>query len=267
MRRRIVDATMFTYEHAALAVRVAELADVVDRVHVASGNRTYQGDPQDVPLLDGVEHRIVDLSGLGAPTWLKGRGVLTDIEQAQRDAALAMAAEGEPDSTLYVFSDGDEVPHPDAVARAAAEYDDRGPRVLTVDNRYWFADWSSAPNGTPLVGHHLNQPIIGTATDFARLGGAQHAREGRGFRPRTGPKWPTCGPNGWHLGGLDGPAMIAEKFGKFAHIEDNNAHDRDLEWLAGHLAARTVPKHDWPLHHTDDLPGCIGDFSHLLGGE
>ena len=257
---------MFTYEHAAMAVRIAELVDVVDRVHVVSGNRTYLGKPQDVQQLAAVEHRIVDLSGYAEPTWLNGRGVLTDIEQAQRNAALTMAAEGEPDDTLFMLSDGDEIPHPEAIAQAAAEYDTHGPRVLPLDNRYWYADWSSAPNGTPDRRHHLNQPIIGTAADMLNLGGAQHAREGRGYRPRVGPVWPTCGPTGWHLGALDGPAMIREKFGKFAHIEDNNDHDRDLAWLAGHMAARTVPKHDWPLHHTDDLPGSIDRFPHLLGG-
>ena len=62
---------------------------------------------------------------------------------------ITMAAAGEPESTLYVISDGDEIPNPEAIQRAAAEYDERGPRVLPVDNRYWFANWSSAPNGTP----------------------------------------------------------------------------------------------------------------------
>lgn len=264
MTRRVVDATMFTYERAAMRVRLAELAEVVDRVHVVSGNRTYQGDPQTVPLLDGVEHRIVDLTGFGDARWLKGRGVLTDIEQYQRNSALTMAAEGEPEDTLYVFSDGDEIPHPAAVARAAAEYDTHGPRVLPVSNRYWFANWASDPKGTPAVGHHLNQPIIATLADMLALGGAQKAREGRGYRPRTGPKWATCGPSGWHLGGLDGPAMIAEKFGKFAHREDNNPRDRDLDRLADAMRRRVVPKHEWPLHETDDLPTTIDRFPELV---
>ena len=266
--RRVIDCTMYAYEPSALEVRLTELAGVVDAVHIVSGDHTYRGHPQTIDRdwnRTGVTHRIVTL-----PAWtdVQEKVGLTTVERIQRDLSLSLAAElhDDPDA-LFLLSDGDEIPHPDAVRQAVDEYDTHGPRVLLNDARCWYADWTAAPNGFP-PRHHLNQPIIGTYADYLAVGGAQNARMARGFKPTTGRPWRTCDAVGWHLSDLDGPAMVSDKFGKFSHAEDDNPHDRDLARLTDTMRRRVWPKHEWPLTHTRDVPACVPTrFPHLLGGE
>jgi hypothetical protein len=259
--RRVVDCTMYAYEPAALRVRVAELEAVVEHHHVTTGSRTYRGDPQNVtpPDLPRLTHHVAHL-----PAWRDDNAHgLTRVEALQRDLSLIHALADEPEDTLYVVADGDEIPHPDAIRQAVAEYDRFGPRVLLVDARCWYANLTAYPNGFP-PRHHLNQPIIGTAADILALGGAQAARVGRGFRPRVGPKWATCEKVGWHVSDLFDPETVAHKFGIASHTEDDTPERRNVEWLAGKREAMLWPVHDWPLTRTDDLPACIDRFPELV---
>lgn len=261
MTRRVIDCTMYAYEDAAIRLRLAELADVVDHHHITSGSRTYRGDPQTVEPLTGpkVTHHVV-----GLPAWRDDSAHgLTRVEALQRDRSLLVALADEPETTLYVVSDGDEIPHPEAVAQAVAEYDRRGPRVLLNDSRCWFANWTAYPNGFP-PRHHLNQPIIGTAADILNLGGAQAARPARGFRPKVGPKWKPCDKVGWHLSDLFDPATVAHKFAVASHTEDDTPERRNLDWLASKREAMLWPVHDWQLARTDDLPSVIEQFPDLV---
>lgn len=276
MKRRVIDCTAYTYEPSALAVRLTELADVVDVHHIISGDHTYRGKPQEIdPVQDLVHARYgfdVDLGRAifataklpgGEPQWLSAG--LTTTEKIQRDLTFTMARHLGDASTLFLISDCDEIPHPDAIRQVAERYN--GPQVLSVDARCWYADWSAAPNGNPWQtrGHHQNQPIIGTARDILMLGGAQRARSNRGYgRVR---RWPVQrGPIGWHLSNLDGPQMVADKFTKFSHREVDNETDRDLEYLNKCISERMWVVHHWPLHVVDDVPTCVTEeFPHLLG--
>jgi hypothetical protein len=182
MKRRVIDCTAYTYEPSALAVRLTELAEVVDAHHIVSGDHTYRGKPQHVEPLDDLcaagygwvdagkaTFKEVALPG-GEPQWLT-RG-LTTTEKIQRNLSLSEARHLGDQYSLFLISDCDEIPHPEAIAMAVARYDARGPQVLSVDARCWYADWSAAPNGNPWQtrGHHQNQPIIGTARDIMLLG-------------------------------------------------------------------------------------------------
>lgn len=278
IKRRIIDCTAYTYEPSALAVRLSELAGVVDVHHIVSGNHTYRGKPQSVDAkadliaagyqsvdLSRVVFKEVDLPG-GEPTWL-AHG-LTTTEKIQRDLTVVAAHEAVGDnSTLYLVSDCDEIPHPETLARAAERYHMTGPVVLKVDARCWYADWSASPNGNPweTPGHHRNQPILATARDIALLGGAQVARSARGYGRFR--RWPVSrGPIGWHLSNLDGPAMVRDKFAKFSHNENDNDIDRDFGYLQGCIDQRLWPIHGWPLHVAPDLPESVRQkFPHLLG--
>lgn len=276
-RRRVIDCTAYTYEPSALAVRLTELAEVVDAHSIISGDHTYRGKPQHVdPLGDLIRagYKWVDTSRAvfqevalpsGEPMWLSAG--LTTTEKIQRNATLTEARSLGDQYALYLISDCDEIPHPDAIAQAAARYDARGPQVLSVDARCWYADWSAAPNGNPWQTrkHHQNQPILASLRDIMVLGGAQNARSNRGYgRVR---RWPVQrGKIGWHLSNLDGPHMVADKFKKFSHKEVDNEVDSDLAFLKKCVDAKEWPIHGWPLHPTDDVPACVPfQFPNLVG--
>jgi hypothetical protein len=277
MRRRVIDCTAYTYEPSALAVRLTELAGVVDAHHIVSGDHTYRGKPQQVDAVEDLcaagygwvdttkaTFKQVALPG-GEPLWLSAG--LTTTEKIQRNLTFTEARHLGDQYSLYLISDCDEIPHPDAIEMAVARYDARGPQVLSVDARCWYADWSAAPNGNPWQTrrHHQNQPIIGTARDILTLGGAQMARSNRGYGRNR--RWAVQrGKIGWHLSNLDGPHMVADKFAKFSHKENDNETDSDLGFLEMCVKEQVWPIHGWPLHRVDDVPSCVPfQFPNLVG--
>jgi len=272
--RPIVDVTMYAYEPSALRVRLESLRGVVDHHLIVSGDRTYRGKTQIVTLPEGIDranvtHAIVELPAED----VQEKVGLTSAERSQREQAIELAIGMFGRDALILFSDCDEIPHPEQLRIARDEYGSQGPRVMVTDPRCWFADWSASPNGVP-PRHHLNQPIIGTALDYELAGGGQDARTARGFdvrgieRVRVGQRWFLVdGPTGWHFSNLDGPRMVSDKFAMFGHSENDNEHDRSLDFLEDCLRRRVWPIHEWPLHATEDVPACIPEmFPELLGG-
>lgn len=241
---RVVDCTMYAYEANALAVRLAELAGVVDEHVVTQGTHTFRGQPRDIVALDGVTTVTVSLDGYGDP-W--------DAEAGLRDASLSAALDGDQD-TLYIVSDCDEIPHPDAIAEAV---DYGGPMRLLTSHRQWSMNLETmlhAPGSNP--GPMRHQAVIGTAAQLLGAGGAQCARW------VAGPKWPAAQAVGWHLTNLMAPEDVAGKIRAYSHSEYDT--DEYLDKLASMRAEQRDYLGRSDLRLTDDVPSCAGRFPHLL---
>lgn len=262
---RVIDCFMACYEVEALAVRFAELADVVDAHHAVQGSTTFRGDPREpLPMPDFVTSTIVDMP-VGDPDFIDpvfdgATGANWQRDKYLRDASLTEAIKHYPDQdTLFLVCDGDEIPHPEAVAQAVAEYPSKGPRTLRMDYREWYANWR-APDAWQSPHAHRNQPVIGTFADFLIAHGAHVAR-----CVGAGTNWPYCDARGWHLSNLGDSAFVHRKFGQFAHSEVDNDHDRNLDRLTAMRDARKDAIDRFDLEVTDDLPTTIARFPHLVG--
>ena len=175
---RVIDCIMACYELDAINVRLAELEGVVDVHHAVQATRTFRGDAHEpLELPEKVVSRIVDLQVAfedNAPAQSRP----WTVEGALRNISLDVAATIDSDA-FFMVCDGDEIPHPDAIWQAVEEYDAKGPRILLVDHRQWYADWR-APDAEQYPNLTQGFPMIGKYDDFIRVGGATVAR-GRTF--------------------------------------------------------------------------------------
>lgn len=235
---------MWSYETAAVAIRFVELSDTVDSHVAVQGTVTFRGATR-TPSTPPVSTRPL-IEHVTTPTgddpWSR--------EKTQRDAIAEFTAQASPDA-LIIVSDGDEIPHPDAIRRAVAEYDSVGPRTLPVDYREWFANWR-APDAWQYPHAHCHMPTVGTAADYATVGGACEARWGM--------YWPHCEPRGWHLSNLGDARYVHDKFGQFAHSEVDNPHDRNTNRLQTFRDRRRDCIDRFDLETTADLPATIDRF-------
>lgn len=247
----VVDAIMYAYEADALAVRLAELAGHVSAHVVTQGDHTFRGDPRTVVMLEGVTNSVTHLAGYGDP-WA--------AEAALRDASLtnAIAATDDDPGALYLVSDCDEIPHPDAITQAVEQVPSRGPMVLQTSHRQWSMNLETilhAPGRKP--GPMRHQAIIGTAAQLLSAGGAQEART---HAKKRG--WPVADAVGWHLTNLMPPEAVVDKIRAYAHSEYDTP-----EWRA-QVAQMRDEGRDYlgrsGMRHTDDLPSCAPRFPHLV---
>jgi hypothetical protein len=243
----IIDCFIHSYEREAVKVRLAELRDVVD-FHVAvQATTSFRYQTRETPWVE--DQRVINIVvslPAGLTPW--------EAEWFLRDASFTLAAEWAtahyPDEDpRFIISDGDEIPHPDAVRHAAGS---PGPRVMLTDYREWFIDWR-APDRWQLE----HQPIIATAEQIRQQGGATEAR-------RRCREWSLTTPVGWHLSTLGGADLAGRKLSSFAHSEYDTPEWNDGAQLAWYRATRRDLLGRFVLDHTGDLPACAEAFPHLL---
>ena len=134
MRKRLFDCFTFFQELEVLELRLAELADVVDRFVLVEGTLTFTGRPKPLvfmenrerfrPYLDKIEHVVLrdsDYPQNAKSAWTR--------EYFSRRAMLRGLAGASPDDFVLV-SDVDEIPRPEALSRVLASPD--AARQLTV---------------------------------------------------------------------------------------------------------------------------------------
>jgi len=241
----VIDCIIASYETDAVAVRTAELADVVDARVILQATSTFNGrEPVDVlyeSTWDGVTVVLADL-----PDGLDPK----QSEHWLRDQSLIQARAMYGDDHLFLVADGDEIPHPDAIRWARAA---RVPAVLNTDYREWWMDWR-APDTWQLV----HQPVIGSAADYDRAGGAQAARTSRLGGATVAPG------RGWHLSTLGDAALAARKLSTFSHDEFSGPEHNDLGKLAIYRDRGRDLLDRFDLIPTADLPACAPAFPELL---
>lgn len=263
----IVDTFCWSYEEDAVRVRLAELAETVDYFVAVQGTTDFRGNDRDVQpaaLLDnlppGVRERIVDVTvdlptGPSVDTWAR--------ERALRNAQLTEAVElfGTSGTTMYLVSDGDEIPRPETIARCV---DKKRASVLGTDYREWFMDyrqpWSDEEKRrTKRDEQLLHQPVIGTWRDFSMLGGAAEARRLR--------RWRTASGTGWHLSTLGDGELARRKLMTYSHTEMDTGKWRRADALDRRRAGRIDMFERFPLAWTDDVPSCWWQFTDLVSPE
>jgi hypothetical protein len=237
----IVDCIMFSYEHDALSVRLAELNDVVDVHLVVQGSKTFRGDPREIVKLEHpkIINEVVDFpAGLRSP-W--------HYEKYQRDMTVTLAKHhfGHEDDMWVIVADADEIPHPEAIKSATR------PQKLGTDYREWFADWRAPGDWQP-----THQPFMAPAE---LVGSAHDHRFQHTWRQRN-PLF------GWHLSTLGDDALAHQKIREFSHSEYDTSEWTDRDRLAAVRSHGIDIFERFTLEQTADLPGCIADFPHLLGG-
>lgn len=235
----VIDAFMWSYERDAVKIRLATLANVVGATVAVQADNTFRGEPRKVRKLNlpGVTDVVVHIPA-GLDVW--------ESEKWLRNTVLAEAVKLFGEHELYMVSDGDEIPRPDAIIAAAFA---GIPMALRTDYRNFYADWRG--KGDELE----HQPTIGRLDDYIAVGGAGDAR--------WHAHWQRSEEVGWHLSSLGKDDAITAKLETFAHTE----YDTD-EYKAGLAAARASHKdflNRFELEYTDDIP--LGVPKRLLGGK
>lgn len=241
----IIDAFMWSYEADAVDVRLREYAGLVD-LHVAvQGTTTLRYEPRETPE---IQHPNV----INVMTQIPPGLTPFEAEEFLRDRCLKAAiahSEAFTPSTRVMISDGDEIPHPDAITEAV-----RFGRLMSLrtDYREWFMDWR-APDAWQLE----RQPFIGTAEQILMRGGASRTRVDTIHLPKTRAV-------GWHLSTCGNAAHASRKLSTFSHPEVDTPEHNDLTWLdTARMKGRDLLDR-FDLIPTDDLPACAGEFPHLL---
>lgn len=234
----VIDVFIWSYEREAVEIRLANLMGIVD-CHVAvQATNTFRGEPRTVDLMRtfGVVDVVVTIPA-GLDAW--------QSEKWLRDQALIEARLLYGEDDIYMVSDGDEIPHPDAIVNAVLS---QTPMRLLTDYRNFYADWRA-------LDHVLDaQPTIGTIGDYNAAGGACLARwEG---------KWAFSDIRGWHLSSLGSNDQIKQKLATFAHTEyDKAEYSENIENARSEMRDFL---NRFDLEYTDDIPK--GVPAHLLGG-
>lgn len=239
----IIDCIMYSYEPAALAVRLEELKDVVDYHVIVEGNLTFRGAERSPtrPEGDRIKSFVVDLPpGADVNPWHR--------ETLQRNATAQLARETFGKDVLLIIADADEIPHPAAIEAAASA----GRGKLLTDYREWYANWR-APDEWQLY----HQPMLVKASLLDRGKTAQSIRESSGGTQAIGPR-------GWHLSTLGTAELAAEKLASFSHSEYDTAEYTEQAKIVTRIEAQTDMLDRFKLAMTDDLPSCITQFPELV---
>lgn len=233
----IVDAFMWSYERDAVSLRLEALKDVVD-IHIAvQATNTFRGHSREVGLIDHpkLTNVIVTIPD-GLNPW--------ESEKWLRDQVLIEAAKIAPIDSWYIVSDGDEIPHPDAITYAI---ENEQPMKLMTDYRNFYADWRAKDHIL------IHQPTIGKLPDYRQFGGSGDAR--------WHCNWESSELFGWHLSSLGDTS--AEKLTTFAHTEYDEPKYRRNVNVAKDKRRDFLDRFD--LEYTEDVPP--NTPAHLLGGK
>jgi hypothetical protein len=239
----IVDCIMYSYEPAALAVRMEELKDIVDVHIIVEGDLTFRGNPR-VPIRptgDKIRSFVINLPvGEDVNPWHR--------ETLQRNASAQIARETFGKGNFLIIADADEIPHPEAIEAAAS----LGRGKLLTDYREWYANWR-APDEWQLY----HQPMLVKSSTLDRGHTAQSLRENSGAAEATGPV-------GWHLSTLGNAKLAAEKLASFSHSEYDLDEWKEQQAVIARIESKTDILERFILEETENLPSCISKFPELV---
>lgn len=218
----IIDAVTFYNEFGLLQLRMATLADVVDRFVVVEMGVTHSGSRKGFVLEDYLDHLPVPRERIcyvklcdwprvdprhEAERWV--------LENFQRDQIVrGLQAIGAKDDDVVLISDVDEIPDPSAVQVACSALNLKPYAVFSQVYRKYFI------NGLPRG--YVNSPMwLGTvACKVAQLGKVTLTQARRGDGDRAAFLW-TDGAlrddtayidrGGWHLTYMGGPGAVRLK--------------------------------------------------------
>lgn len=224
---RVLDAFPYALNPEVLAIRLATLADVVDKFVIVEADRTFAGAEREAALPALLAHpHIAPYADRITPVWLRTPDGITDPwrrEEWLRDAVLeeALRVTDRPDD-MILFGDHDEIPRPVEVAAASRR---NAPTKFSTRYHEWFLDLAAC--GSPGYIWEFRQPIM-VPVRAAWLHPGQRIRAA-GWAPfrRTAA--------GWHFtlqGGID---EVYAKLRATAHTElQTITRDEVLERMAAH---------------------------------
>ena len=241
----VVDVVPFFREFDLLELRLAVLDSIVDRFVIVEGTRTFSGQPK--PLwfvehrdryakwLPKIRHVVVDDWPDSRDPWL--------YENHQRNAG-ARGLGDLPDDAQLIVSDLDEIPNPDALARA---FGLPGVKWLLMRDFRMFVN--AVPVAKPLW---FGSPKVLTYGEFRRTAELRRFKYCK-FAPRVCNQGASLvkvrrmkdsvlvRDGGWHFSFLGGIAEITRKIQAYSHQERNTPEFLDAERLKRLLAeGRTV---------------------------
>lgn len=191
MGRMIIDAFLWSYELDAVNIRLKALKGYVHAHMALQATNTFRGEPRECkPLgLPNVTDVFVTIPK-GLDPW--------QSEKWLRDEVLKQAVKVYGKDNIFIVSDGDEIPSPEAIKEYTGT-----PIKLMTDYRNFYANWRAKEH----VLEH--QPTIGTLQDYTKAGGANSAR--------WYGNWKQSINRGWHLSSLGDTSR--EKLKTFSHTE------------------------------------------------
>ena len=215
----IYDTFLFYNELELLEIRLAELADVVDRFVLLEADRTFTNRPKPLffrenrrrfaPFLDRIIHiemRGYDDVDTGNP-WA--------MERYLRQRLVLGLAECRDDDAI-LLSDADEIPRASVVAEQAHT---PGIKSFVQQESYYFVNC-------------LGSYIVGTTMFPGRF--LRHVT--RDLQYYRGIRRHMVSRGGWHFSYTGGVKAIQDKLAAFAHTECNQPMFNDPEHLATCLA-------------------------------
>lgn len=248
----LVDCFMYAGEIECLQMRLRELRDIADKVHIIEACETFQGNRRQLSNIDinyVIDPRdrariayttITSLGAAHASPW--------DREAYQRNYMEVVTRHLAPDD-IVLMSDADEIPRRDVVKLLKSS----GAPAQVV--RLGGPHYLYAIN----VQQTSYGPWYGTYAVSRRYLDKHTPQEIRGFgmgNIDTG----NCIPNsGWHFSFLGGRERILEKLYSWSHVEDGTyANDKNIldalqnvrDWKTDrnmHLERVTVDD-TWPLY-------------------
>jgi beta-1,4-mannosyl-glycoprotein beta-1,4-N-acetylglucosaminyltransferase len=224
--QHIVDVFPFFNELDVLELRLRVLADVADLHYVVQAMETHAGHPK--PLYFNPEDdrwrpwrdklRNIVLPPMNVPA-LASRW----MREHQPRLIIASLLWQEPDETLVLMSDVDEIPNPLLIEQYAGQ----------VTHRRWVGFRAAC------YYYYLNLRVprphkciaLARASRVRELGG-QHFRD-KAHRPPIGPI-----DGGWHFSYLGGVDAIITKLSSFAHAEFDTDALKDPAYLRCCVAER-----------------------------
>lgn len=266
----IVDTFLYNGEEDLLAIRMRELAGVVDTFIAIMGTRTFQG--AELPI-----HEPTAAARDGSIAFVTV-GIPEEGTPAEREArARAFVDELGQTSpeTFFLHGDVDEIPRRSDVEACVSE--DRGPMRLRGDLHQHRIDWWLPDEHRPSVnlrsgrGDHADVRWHPYAGPTLARGHAYNARGALTLRQDT---WlPERLHSGWHLQWVMTPAECVRKVTTFAHPEFNvSPFNTEAFWQSCALFGRD-PLGRWMLKPKDvdeTFPRAVIEdpdrWSHLLRG-
>jgi beta-1,4-mannosyl-glycoprotein beta-1,4-N-acetylglucosaminyltransferase len=228
-----------------LELRLDLLDDVVDRVLVVEGDRTFDGAPK-TPVLPQHQERFArwwpKLTHSVATLTEPGTGSAWDRENDQRAHLRSLLVEAAAPDDLLLIGDVDELPDP-TVVRVLPRLVGSEPLRLLMEHCIFFANWRALVTwGVPFVWDngplacrldHLDSPMVRVILGEPHLdwdGFVQHQVPAAGV----------------HVSGMGGRAAIDRKLDITAQQEWNRSEVRDHAHLQRCIANR-VHFQAWPL--------------------
>lgn len=280
----IFDCFTFFNELDLLEIRLRELDAAVDRFVLVEATLTHQGRPKPLWYAEHQQRFAAwqhKLTHVVVERYPEARGDAWVFEQHQRNRIID-GLEGIAPTDQVMIGDVDEIPHPDAVRRAARL---GGYRIFRQRMFYYYLNCVNDTqqggaayrwNGTVMIDGRMVREPLQDYREMAMLllntfqpplaRRLYYALKLRWALLRKGWRLRYVEDGGWHFSYLGGVDRILSKLEAFAHAEYNKPEYKDPERIKRAIEQgedlfgrgfryRMVPIDDtWPKAVTADLP-------------